>query len=129
LSCGLSAGIPPGSALKLPLSELTSAASWAEAPALNDADPIALRLAAIEAMSESLPEADAESAALALALAAAVAEALAAALALRLAVAEPKALTAALRFGIGGSAGGKLPCNPANDIEQKQPTARPRILR
>jgi len=105
------------------------AASWAEAPALNDADPIAFRLAAIEAMSESLPEADAESAALALALAAAVAEALAAALALRLAVAEPSALTAALRLGIGGSAGGKLPCNPANVIEQKQPTARPRILR
>lgn len=129
LSWALSAGNPPGKALKFPLSELTIAVIWAEALAPNDAVPIAFRLAAIDAMSESLAEADAESAALALAFAAAVAEALAAALALRLAVAEPSALTAAFRFGVGGKAGGKLPCNPASDCEQIHPTVRPRILR
>lgn len=128
-SCGFSVGSPPGSAARLTFAEFTSAFKLAAAAALNDAIPIAFRLAAIEAMSDSFAEADAESTAEARALAAARAEALAVALAFSFAVAEAKALTAAVRFGIGGSAGGKLPCNPANASEQMQPTVHLRILR
>jgi hypothetical protein len=119
-SCGISPGRPPGRPGRFAFKELIVALSDAAALALNEAMPIAFRLIANEAMSESFADAEAESPRLADAAAEALADAFISA--------EAAANTFQAADGMlsDGNAGGSEPCKPPIICEQTQAITAPR---